>query len=212
MHLCNIIFKTVFFYFFILFIYRIMGKREIGKLSIQDLAVSLLIIELIAISIENDNDSLINTVLPILLLTVLEISMAFISLKSNRFRNFVLGKPSLIINRGSINYKEMIKQRYTLDDLLLELRMKGIKSIDEVEYASLENNGKLSIFKYEINDSIPYPLILDGALQHYSLKCLNKDEKWIYNIISSNNYKVEDIFYCFYRNDKTYIILKKDII
>ena len=115
MHLGTVLFRTVFFYIFILVIYRLMGKREIGQLSIQDLVVSILIAEMVAISIENFKDSLWMTILPILLLVILEIGAAYISMKCNRFRTIIEGKPVLIINKGIINYKEMVKQRYTLD-------------------------------------------------------------------------------------------------
>ena len=143
----NVLLRTIFFYFFILIMFRIMGKREIGQLGVVDLAVSVLIAELVAISIENVEDSIWLTILPIIALVILEITLAMINLKCKKFRNFFEGKPSVIINRGKINYKEMVKQRYTIDDLLLELRQKGIKNLERVEYALLEPNGKLSIFK-----------------------------------------------------------------
>ena len=145
MELLIVVLKTIFFYFFILIIYRIMGKREIGQLSIQDLVVSILIAEMVAISIENKTDPLAYTVFPIIVLVLLEIVMAFISLKCNKIRHIIEGKPALIINKGVINFKEMVKQRYTLDDLLLELRTNKIKNLMDVEYAVLENNGKYEI-------------------------------------------------------------------
>ena len=58
------------------------------------------------------------------------------------------GKPVLIINKGKLCYKEMIKQRYSIDDLLLELRNKSVKNIKDVQYAILENNGNLNIYEY----------------------------------------------------------------
>ena len=167
MELLQAIYRTIFFYFFIVFAYRIMGKREIGQLGIIDLIVSILMAELIAISIENINDPIYLTVIPIILLVLLEIVLGYISVKSKVFRNVMGGKPSLIINHGKLNYKEMIKQRYTLDDLLLSLRQQSIKSIEDVEYAFLEPNGKLSIFKYNflrIKSDYPMPLILDGNI------------------------------------------------
>ena len=81
---------------------------------------------------------------------ILEVILALISIKSRKFRTFLSGKPSLIISHGHINYHEMVKQRYSLDDLLMCLREKEIRSLDEVEYAILESSGKLSIFKYKI--------------------------------------------------------------
>lgn len=213
MELLIVVLKTIFFYFFILIIYRIMGKREIGQLSIQDLVVSILIAEMVAISIENKTDPLAYTVFPIIVLVLLEIVMAFISLKCNKIRHIIEGKPVLIINKGVINFKEMVKQRYTLDDLLLELRTNKIKNLMDVEYAVLENNGKLNIFKYnflKIKSENPFPLILDGKVETSTLNYINKDEKWLLDLLSKDNLNVSEIFYCFYKNNKAYIIKKED--
>lgn len=191
-----------------------MGKREIGQLSIQDLVVSILIAEMVAISIENKTDPLVYTVFPIIMLVLLEIVMAFISLKCNKIRHIIEGKPALIINKGVINFKEMVKQRYTLDDLLLELRTNKIKNLMDVEYAVLENNGKLNIFKYnflKIKSENPFPLILDGKVETSTLNYINKDEKWLLDLLSKDNLSVSEIFYCFYKNNKAYIIKKEDV-
>ena len=209
-----VIIRTMFFYIFIIFVFRIMGKREIGELSIQDLVVSLLIAELCAISIENYKDSIFITVIPILILIFFEILAGFLSLKFNRFRNFIDGKPSLIINRGIINYKEMLKQRYSLDDLLAELRNCGIKDLNDVEYAVLENNGKLNIFKYSflgLNSELPFPLILDGVIQKDTLNYLKKKETWLYDYLKENNLTKDEIFYAFYKNNKVYIIKRNEL-
>lgn len=214
MEFLTVIYRTFFFYFFILIIYRVMGKREIGQLSIQDLVVSILIAEMVAISIENKEEPLALTVFPIIVLVLLEIVMAFISLKSNKARNIIEGKPVLIINKGVINFKEMVRQRYTLDDLLLELRTKNIKNLKDVEYAVLENNGKLNIFKYnflKMTSENPFPLILDGKVQRSTLKYMNKDEIWLKDLIEKEGYKEEEIFYCFYKNNKAYIISKNAV-
>lgn len=212
MDILVVLFRTLFFYVFILIIYRLMGKREVGQLSIQDLVVSILIAEMVAISIENKHDSMWLTILPIIVLVILEIVANFISLKFNFIRNIIEGKPALIINKGIINFKEMIKQRYTLDDLLMELRSKDIKNLADVEYAVLENNGKLSVFKYnflKIKSENPFPLILDGKIQTSTLKYINKDKTWLLNLIGNKD--VSEVFYCFCKNNKAYIIDKKDV-
>lgn len=215
MDLIYVIIRTVFFYLFVLVIFRIMGKREIGKLSIQDLVVSLLIAELVAISIENYKDSMMLTIIPIIILLFFEITAGFLSLKFNKFRNLMDGKPSLIINRGIINYKEMVKQRYTLDDLLLELRSNGIKNLKDVEYAVLENNGKLNIFKYNFlgtENANPFPLILDGIIQKDTLSYIDKDEKWLKKYLKDNDLKIEEIFYSFFKNNKIYVIKRNELL
>lgn len=214
MEIFTVVYKTMFFYFFVLLCYRLMGKREVGQLGIIDLIVSILIAELIAISIENRTDPLYYTLVPISLLVILEIIFAFISIKSRKFRVFFDGKPSLIICNGKVNYKEMVKQRYSLDNLLLSLRQQGIKDLAEVEYAFLENNGKLSIFKYNFlktSTAYPMPLILDGDIQKKALKYIHKNEYWLEQKLSEKSLNAEDIFYCFYKNKKLFIIMKNEV-
>lgn len=210
--LFSVLFRTVFFYFFVMFMFRIMGKREVGQLGVVDLIVSILIAELVAISIENVKDSMFYTIIPISALVILEIVLARISLKSKRLRTFFGGKPSLIIDKGKVNYKEMVKQRYTIDDLLFELRQKGIKSLESVEYALLEPNGKLSIFEKKIFDkNYPLPLIVDGEIQSSTLKRLHKSSLWLEEALRKNQITKDEVFYCFYKGYKLFIIKKSDL-
>ena len=214
MELLTTVLRTLFFYFFVTFAYRIMGKREVGQLGIVDLIVSILIAELVAISIENVDKSIMLTIAPISLLVVIEVALAYLSTKSRWFRQVFTSKPSVIINHGVINYKEMIKQRYSLDDLLVSLRQASIKSIEDVEYAFLESNGKLSIFKYNLfktDSAYPAPIIVDGVIQENTLKNIRKNKIWIKLYLRKQNINLEDIFYAFYKNGKIYTILKSTV-
>lgn len=214
MELLTTVLRTLFFYFFVTFAYRIMGKREVGQLGIVDLIVSILIAELVAISIENIDKSIMLTIAPISLLVVIEVTLAYLSTKSRWFRQVFTSKPSVIINHGVINYKEMIKQRYSLDDLLVSLRQASIKSIEDVEYAFLESNGKLSIFKYNLfktDSAYPAPIIVDGVIQENTLKNIRKNKIWIKLYLRKQNINLEDIFYAFYKNGKIYTILKSNV-
>ncbi len=214
MELLTTVLRTLFFYFFVTFAYRIMGKREVGQLGIVDLIVSILIAELVAISIENVDKSIMLTIAPISLLVVIEVALAYLSTKSRWFRQVFTSKPSVIINHGVINYKEMIKQRYSLDDLLVSLRQASIKSIEDVEYAFLESNGKLSVFKYNLfktDSAYPAPIIVDGVIQENTLKNIRKNKIWIKLYLRKQNINLEDIFYAFYKNGKIYTILKSNV-
>lgn len=203
------ILRTVFFYFFIAVAYRIMGKREVGQLGIIDLIVSILIAELVAISIENYNDSIFITIGPIIVLVVLEIALGFISMKSRKFNKVMGGKPTIIISHGKLNYNSLISQRLSIDDLLLQLRQKEIRSIEDVEYAFLETNGKLSIFKYgalKLKKDIPMPIIVEGVIQQDILKELNKSEDWIINLLKENRVSLDEVFYALVKKTYVYII------
>lgn len=203
--------RTIFFYFFIVFAYRIMGKREVGQLGIIDLIVSILIAEIVALSIEKTDQTIWLAIAPISALVVLELVLGYFSLKSRLFNKVFGGKPTLIINEGKIVYKNLISQRYSIDDLLLELRKSGISSIEDVEYAFLEPNGDLSIFKYKplkIKQSLPLPIIVEGKIQKDSLSMINKTEDWVMNLLNKNSIDLDNVFYALYKKSHVYIIKK----
>ena len=209
-----IILKTLFFYFAIVIFYRFMGKREVGELGIIDLIVSILIAELAAISIERYNTSIFLMLIPIVILVILQILLAKISLKSDKLRTILDGNASMIIDNGKVNFKEMIKQRYNLEDLLTQLRARNVKSIEEVEYAILETSGKLSVFTKDANNSGPYPLplILDGKIQMMTLKKIRRKESWLNDLLDSKKVKLDDVFYAFYKDNQLFIIKNSDCI
>lgn len=203
--------RTILFYGIITLIYRFMGKREVGQLGIIDLIVSILIAELAAISIDNREESVFLSILPIFLLVIIQITLSKISIKSPKFRNAVDGVPSIIICNGKINFKEMVKQRYNLDDLLTQLRSKKIKTIEDVDFAILENSGNLSVFsKYDPRiGEYPMPIIVDGKIDSDTLKKIGKDYKWVETHLENKRVKINDVFYAFYSKNSLYIIKKE---
>lgn len=205
------IIRTLFFYFFITFAYRIMGKREVGQLGIIDLIVSILIAEIVALSIEKTDQSIFLAILPISLLVILEIGLGYLSVKSRKFNKLFGGKPTMLINDGKIVYKNLVSQRYSIDDLLLELRKNSISSIEDVEYAFLEPNGKLSVFKFKpfkIKSSIPLPIIIEGVIQEDTLKCIDKSDIWVKKVLKENDIDLNQVFYAIYKKSHIYIIKK----
>jgi len=205
--------RTIIFYLVITAIYRFMGKREIGQLGMVDLIVSILIAELAAMAIENRQESLFLSLFPIILLVIIQIGVSYISLKNSKIRNLFDGNPSVIINRGRINFKEMVKQRYNIDDLLTQLREKQIRTIEEVDYAVLETSGKLSVFKKDskLFGEYPMPLILDGEIDYDTLRQINKTEEWLETNLKNERVSLNDIFYAFYRNKKLFIIKDSEL-
>ena len=200
--------RTFLFYILITILYRFMGKREVGQLGIVDLIVSILIAELAAMSIDNRDESIFLSILPIVSLVLIQVGMAYYSLKNAKVRDAFDGVPSIIIKNGIINFKEMVKQRYNIDDLLTQLREQHIRSIEEVDYAVLETSGNLSVFKKngELSSEYPMPIILDGEIQEETLQELEKDEKWVLKMLRTQKINLEDVFYAFYRKKELFII------
>ena len=214
----NIGLRTIALYVVMLIIFRLMGKREIGELSILDLVIFIMIGEMAVISIENTKDPLFHTILPMILLMIIQIVLALISLKSKRFRNLVDGKPSIIINRGKIDENAMRKQRYNFDDLMSQLREKDIRSIADVEFAILEASGTLSVIeklqdpkKPNKNGDITIPLIMDGAIEEENLKRINKTNLWLRQELKKKGYRdLKKISFCSYENGKFFIDLQDE--
>ena len=205
--------RTLLFYIIITIIYRFMGKREVGQLGIVDLIVSILIAELAAVAIENREESIMLSLVPIALLVIIQVGISYISLRNSKIRDVFDGTPSVMINKGVVNFKEMIRQRYNLDDLLTQLREKHIRTIEEVDYAVLESSGKLSVFTKKDNKfgEYPLPLILDSVIQEETLTQIKKTKKWIAQTLKEENVQLNDIFYAFYKDKGLYIIKKSDL-
>lgn len=208
MNISIIIFRTFFYYILFLVLFKVMGKREIGELGVNDLLVSVLFAEFATLAISNYKEPLLVTLIPTLIIVFLQVIVSFLSLKNIKIRNLVDSSPALIMKNGNINFKEMEKQRYNLEDLLTQVRDKGIKSLDEVEYAILENNGKLSIFLKDDKNVYPMPLIIDGVINYQTLVDIKKDKLWLMKMLKNEHTSLEQVFYAFYKNNKCFIIKK----
>ena len=213
MNYFTIFLRSSFFYILIAVLYRLMGKREVGELSIMDLVVSIFIAQIASIGIENYDKSIFYSLVPISVLVTLQIISSILELKSDKLRKVIDGEISIIINKGKIDLEEMEKQRYNLEDLLVELRSKGIKSIEEVDYAILETNGNLSIFKVSDDKTRTYPLpvIIDGIIQEDTLLEINKSIRWLKDELEKDNMQIDDIFYAFYKNNNLFLIKKDNV-
>lgn len=212
MQFLTVLFRSVFFYALVMLMYRLMGKREIGELSVMDFIVSIFMAEMVAISIENYQSSIWLSVIPILIIMILQVIGSKLSLKSSKARKLLDGESSVIINRGKVNFKEMLKQRYNLDDLLTQLRSKSIRSIEEVDYAILETSGKLSVFTKSESSEYPLPLIMDGKIEDETLLQIRKSRGWLDKQLTEKNIRLENVFYAFFRNNELFIIEKDKII
>lgn len=212
MELLLLVGRTVLLYLVIVLIFRLMGKREIGELSILDLVVFLMIAEIAVIAIEDTESPLLHNFLPMVTLTVLQIGFAVWALKNQHIRRILDGTASIIIENGQIREREMKKQRYNFNDLLIQLREKDISNIEDVEFAILETSGKLSVIKKEQGvKSLTLPLILDGIIQFDHLERSGKDLPWLQKELGERGYSsFEKISYCSFNQGKFYID-EKDI-
>lgn len=200
-----LIIRTIGVYIIIFFIFRLMGKREIGEVGVFDLVIFVMLAEMAVISIENLNKGFLYSIIPMVILLIIQRFTAYLSLKSQKAREILDGKAEILIEKGKINEQEMKRQRYNLDDLLEQLHENGIQLVQDVEYAILEPTGKLSIFEKNDNPQFIYePIIADGIIQHETLKKMGKDEQWLRKELKKKGYAtIDQIFYCSLNKDGT---------
>ncbi|MBU9712509.1 DUF421 domain-containing protein [Evansella tamaricis] len=213
----TLITRTVLIYIVILLVFRLMGKREIGELSVVDFVISIMLAELAVISIENVEAPMARQIIPMLVLMIIQISLAFISLKSDKLRKLIDGSPSVLIRRGRIDEREMRKQRYNYDDLMMQLRQNNITYLSDVEFAILEPSGDLSVVKKEEGQDpkgayLPLPLVLDGKVQEDHLRQIEKTPLWLRQELRKLGFKdIKKISFCSLgRNDTLFVDLKDD--
>lgn len=203
--------RTLIVFIVLLLLFRLMGKKELGEISLLDIIVSLMIAELAVISIEDINISMIRALSPIFLLIFLQVTLETFGLKSQRFRKIVEGTPVMLIDNGKLIEENLRKHKYTLDDILFQLRQAEIADISEVEYAVLERSGKLSIFQ-KGSSQFTLPLILDGIVQENNIKILKRTKEWLLTELQKKGYnQVENIFYCSYMNEEFHIQEKDQV-
>lgn len=206
----TLIVKCCVCYFVIILALRVMGKREVGELSIFDIVIFLVMSELLAISIEN-NKSILMSLVPIATLAILQILISYVQLKNKKARDLIDGKSSIIIHNGHINQDVMRKERYTIDDLMQQLRDKDACTPDEVAFAILENSGTLTVLtKNKCKVKHPYPLISDGVIEQQVLSDIHKDEDWLKRALLQEGVEdVHDVFLCLYQKDGLFVIKKE---
>ena len=194
--------RTIILYFLIMAGLRLMGKRQIGELEPSELVLALLISDLAAVPMQDFGIPLINGVLPILTLLSLSMIISVLNLKSIRFRDLICGSPTVIIQEGHVLQNEMRRTRFTVDELIEELRQQGVVDLATVQYAILETNGKLSVLLYpeyqpltpksaqnhKVDDTgLPTVLISDGRLLERNLHRLHLDHTWLQRRLEENN-------------------------
>jgi uncharacterized membrane protein YcaP (DUF421 family) len=185
--------RTIILYLLVMITIRLMGKHQIGQLQPFELVITIMISELAAIPMQDTEIPLLNGVIPIITLLFIQTTLSLLSLKSNRARRVICGNTSILIESGKINAAEMARLRYSLSDLLEQLRLKDIANIADVEFAILETSGKLSVIpksqKRPVNpedlhlettyEGLPLTLILDGKIQHHNLQKNRLTEAWL---------------------------------
>lgn len=137
--------RTVLIYLFLIIGMRLMGKRQIGELQLSELVTTLLLSEMASLPATDPNIPLAFSILPVSLLLLLEIILPFLAARFPFLKKMIDVVPSILIRKGEIDPGEMSRMRISMDELLSQLRLKGVGDLRDVDYAILEQSGQLSV-------------------------------------------------------------------
>ena len=221
-----VFFRTLIIYFVIIVCLRIMGKRQLGELQPSEFVIAILISNIATLSIEDTDIPLIGAVVPIITLMGAEVILSFITLKSGKAQKLVTGNPVPIIRNGKIDQKSMRELRFSIEDLMSQLRISGVFDIQDVSWAIVETNGQLTVFQKPDSQPVtqkilldpngqsntpPMVLISDGVLCSNVLKECNLTEKWLSGVLEKEKLSEKDIFLMTCDPSAKYHIVKKEL-
>ena len=167
--------RTIILYFLIVVGMRLMGKRQIGELEPSELVLTMMISDLAAVPMQ-------------------DFGIPLLSVHSLRLRALICGTPTVLIRGGKLQQDAMRKNRFTIDELMEELREQGVTRIEDVKYAVLENSGQLTVFPWTaqqpptaeqlglgLEDDVTLPMVIinDGRVIHRNLTACGRDENWL---------------------------------
>ena len=184
-----------------------MGKRQIGELQPGELVVTMLLSEVASMALQGDNLPLFSSISLIFLFVALEILSSVISLKFKGYRNILQGNSVLVIQDGRILEDKLKLIRYSIDDLIENLRLNNVFDISQVQYAYIETNGSVSVLlkpefrnltPKDLNikceeDALPCLVISDGDIVKDEFYVCNMSEKKIKDILKKEKIKLNDV-------------------
>jgi uncharacterized membrane protein YcaP (DUF421 family) len=204
------IFIELFIGFFaLLALTKILGKTTMSQFSTFDFIAVLVLGELVSAAMYVRETKILHVLFAVIIWGSLIYLTALITQKFRKTRTIFEGAPQIIINKGKVVHDVLKKNQMDLDQLSLGLRLKDAFSFYEVEYAILEPNGSISVMKKMPfnpvttkdmnlpfkNQSLSYPVILDGEIIEQSLPIIQKDKKWLLEQLKKFNYSdVKDVF------------------
>jgi uncharacterized membrane protein YcaP (DUF421 family) len=196
----KILLRTLLIYGFLILIMRFMGKRQLGELEITDLVTTLLISEIASLPLTEEDIPLHHALLPILIIAGLEVGMSALLLKGPIFKRLLIPRPTILMSHGVPDRKAMKKARLSCEELLSQLRLKGVNDPQNVEYAVLESNGQISVIQSESDGGsttltgVMRLIISDGWVNRDNLRLIGRDTDWLEKYLKKRGLHARDVF------------------
>ena len=175
-----IVIRTIIVFLTLLVIMRLMGKRQIGEMQPYEFVITLIIAEIACIPMSDSSIPLSYGITAILTIYFLHQLVCLIDLSIPKAKTLFAGTPSIVINQNGIDATQLKKNNLDVSDLIESMRSAGYFSLDDVEYALYESNGKFSALarqkEGEANPSMPVLLICEGKFNDKNLQLIGKEK------------------------------------
>lgn len=143
----DIVLRAAIAYIFIVFMLRIIGRRELSTLAPSDIVLLVVMGDLIQNGVTQSDQSVTGVFLAVSTLAVLTVAMSVVSYKSRRAQTLIQGAPLILVEEGKAVEQNLRSERLNLDDVAEEARLQGIETIDEIKWCVLETSGNMSFIK-----------------------------------------------------------------
>ena len=203
--------RTLILFFFTVLAVRLMGKRQLGEMEPTEFVVTLLISDLATLSMQDPENPLLNSVVPILTLVIAEVLLSALTMKFPRLREFFTGRYSVIVDRGVIDQKEMAKAQLTVSELWEEVRQHGLASLSEVKFCVMENDGKVSVIPTDDpTPALPVLFIADGVPIRRNLRREGISNALLRQVIAEHGCDDPSQVFLLYRQEGRFICVRKE--
>ena len=191
--------RALILYAVVFVVIRLMGKKELSKVQPFELAIIILISDLASAPMSSRNVSIFDGIVPIITLLVESLTISYIIFtllvhSSNKVEDIMCGKIVPIIRDGKIIEENFDKNKYTIEDIMTQLREHDVFKIQDVKFAIIENNGNLSVLKNEDGfNTVPLNIIEDGGYASENIEMLKMNESDVDKILKKEKIKLEDV-------------------
>jgi len=175
------------------------GKSNLAPISALDQVQNYVLGAIVGGMIYSTSVTVLQYILVLLIWTLLVLALRFLTHHNRYIKQLIDGKPQLLIKNGELLVATALKNGMSANDLAFRLRTEGITDIRFVKRAVLEQNGQLTITQVG-DDSIKYPIIVDGQLNADALETSNHDLSWLQTQLAAQHYEISDIYLGTYTN------------
>ena len=186
------------------------GRRKIGELPVFDFLAIIILGNVVGADIADPNIPHLPTAYAVILIIGIQYAISYFTVKYRKFGKKVTFEPTVVIQNGQFVRSNMERIRYSIENILMYLREKGIFDINEVAFAIVEDSGNISVMKKsqfqpltpsDMNISTPYkgislPLVLDGRIYEHTLEKLDLDKEWLQTQLQNSGItSFDEVFY-----------------